>query len=773
MAQKPPPAPSSSSLPRLPGVVAWTECVALGGGRWALTLYFDLPPVPEGTEMAPPSPACLVLERADGIGRPPVALSDLRWAVPGQSLTATLTLTATGMERATPDDRLRLRADLQDLLGPAGATVLFYLPPEPVPAAARTRDIDYLVKDYNAFRSLMLRRLRADQPGWTDASPADPGIMVVEALAYTADYLSLYQDAVGVEAQLATARLRRSLARHARLLGVRLREGCVARGWVRLRVNRGFTLPADTILMAAPGLERVEALESHRWRHALERGHPAFTTLAGLDLEPALNLLSLADGSGVAVARGARHARLSLEPAAVSLLERAAAVGAGGDWTLPGALLGMEAPDGQAHLVRVTGLERLRTPSSGNGILVELAWHPDDALPFPLLAMQDGRRGFAYGNIALCQGGCWEAASLAPVPDEGVYRPALPWTSLVAAPCLPGPGAPVSAASLLAVDVDTARFGLRLTDDLGRDWTITPDLLCSGPDDRHVVAEREEDGTVTLRFGDGVNGRRPAPGTRFAVRGQLANKPSAVIRRDGVGTLVVPAALDEGRLRQDLAGLGNPVPIRAALAPESMEVARRRAARARPLLVTCAQPDDYAAAALSVSGIAEAVALPLALPAGPGVTVHVRAAGSLWVPGPLLDRVRNHLEERRLAGHRLVVVGPKLAPLLVGLEVVARDRMPASLLRAALSAAFASEGDGFFAPDRQAFGRPLYASALVASAMAVPGVAEARVTDLRRRGVPRGHVPAALLPAPGELVLVAGGGEEGGGLDIRIVGGAG
>ncbi len=771
MVHKPVPALPSSPVPRLPGVVAWTECVALGGGRWALTLYFDLPPPEAGMEMEAPPLSCLTLERADGTGRPPVALTDLRWTVPGQALAATLVLSATGMERSMLDDRLRLRADLPALLGPVGATVLFYLPPELVPGPELTRDIDYLVKDYNGFRSMMLRRLRADQPAWTDASPADPGVMVVEALAYTADYLSLYQDAVGVEAHLATARLRRSLARHARLLGVRLREGCVARGWVRIRVNRGFTLPADTILMVAPGLERVEALDGHRWRHALERGHQAFTTLGNLALEPALNLLSLADVRGVAVARGARHARLSLDTASLALLERAAAGGASGNWTLPGALLGLEAPDGQAHLVRITGLERLRTPPGGNGILVELAWHAEDALPFTLPAMQDGRRAFAYGNIALCQGGYWEAASLPPVPDEGPYRPGLPWTSLVAAPCLPLPGAPVSAASLLSVDADTARFGLRLTDDLGRPWTIVPDLLCSGPDDRHVVAEREEDGAVTLRFGDGVNGRLPAPGTRFAVQGQLAAQPSPVIRRDGVGTLVAPAGLDEGRLRQDLAGLGNPVPIRAALAPEPMEAARRRVARTRPFLLTCAQPDDYVAAALSVPGIAEAVALPLAPPAGPGVTVHVRATGSLWVPGPLLDRVRIYLEERRLAGHRLDVVGPKLAPLLVGLEVVAHNRMPASLLRAALAAAFASDGDGFFAPDRQVFGRPLYASALVARAMAVSGVAGARVTDLRRRGVPPGVVPAALIPAPGELVLVAGGGEEGGGLDIRIVGG--
>ena len=74
----------------------------------------------------------------------------------------------------------------------------------------------YAVKDYPGFLGLMLNRLRLTLPGWQEQSPADMGMMLVELLAYAADYLSYDQDAVATEAYLGTARRRISARRHAR-----------------------------------------------------------------------------------------------------------------------------------------------------------------------------------------------------------------------------------------------------------------------------------------------------------------------------------------------------------------------------------------------------------------------------------------------------------------------------------------------------------------------------------------------------------------------------
>src|SRR5260370_4987528 len=69
------------------------------------------------------------------------------------------------------------------------------------PPPQRTQpDIDYLAKDYESFRDLILDRLALIMPEWIDKNASDLGITLVELLAYAGDYLSYYQDAVATEA---------------------------------------------------------------------------------------------------------------------------------------------------------------------------------------------------------------------------------------------------------------------------------------------------------------------------------------------------------------------------------------------------------------------------------------------------------------------------------------------------------------------------------------------------------------------------------------------
>jgi predicted phage baseplate assembly protein len=101
-------------------------------------------------------------------------------------------------------------------------------PPELVAAP----EINYLAKDYASFRQLILDRLSAIMPDWTERHIPDIGVTLVELFAYVGDYLSYYQDAVATEAYLDTARRRISVRRHTRLVDYTLHEGCNARAWV-------------------------------------------------------------------------------------------------------------------------------------------------------------------------------------------------------------------------------------------------------------------------------------------------------------------------------------------------------------------------------------------------------------------------------------------------------------------------------------------------------------------------------------------------------------
>lgn len=120
------------------------------------------------------------------------------------------------------------------------------VPPEP--------RLDYLAKDYDSFRRLMLDHMAQRVPGFTERNPADFTVALIETLAYVGDHLSYTQDAVATEAYLGTARRRSSLRRHARLLDYAVHDGCNARCFVTLDVGTaadGAVLPAGSVLLAS------------------------------------------------------------------------------------------------------------------------------------------------------------------------------------------------------------------------------------------------------------------------------------------------------------------------------------------------------------------------------------------------------------------------------------------------------------------------------------------------------------------------------------------
>ena len=141
--------------------------------------------------------------------------------------------------------------------------------------------IDYLAKDYQGFRRLMLDRLSLLVPGWTERSAADLGVALVELLAYAADKLSYRQDVIASEAYLATAR-QRSLGAPARPPGRLLHARGLQRP--RLRALRGDgpgrrvaathaaadarARPADRRRARQPGAAR----RHRRWRARLRDG---------------------------------------------------------------------------------------------------------------------------------------------------------------------------------------------------------------------------------------------------------------------------------------------------------------------------------------------------------------------------------------------------------------------------------------------------------------------------------------------------------------------
>ncbi|GLH74143.1 hypothetical protein GETHLI_26450 [Geothrix limicola] len=270
------------------------------------------------------------------------------------------------------------------------------LPPEP--------DLNYLAKDYESFRQLILDRLNLLMPDWQERHVPDLGITLVELLAYTGDYLSYYQDAVGTEAYLGTARQRISVRRHGRLVDYRLHEGCNARAWVCVSTNTDVTVdPAQLFFITkveglvlsegkllAPTDLQDAALSAYEAFEPLV--DPSVTSLAFWATHDEIPFYTWGDEL-CCLPKGSTEATLLDEISITSTdgavsTSRALHLQVGDDLLLEEVLgpdTGNPADADPTHrcVVRLTRVVQDVDPVYGRMVL-NIAWSPQDALPFPL-----------------------------------------------------------------------------------------------------------------------------------------------------------------------------------------------------------------------------------------------------------------------------------------------------------------------------------------------------------------------------------------------------
>ncbi|MFJ2554460.1 MULTISPECIES: putative baseplate assembly protein [unclassified Streptomyces] len=129
--------------------------------------------------------------------------------------------------------------------------------PHPGPGIGAAPLIDYVARDYDSIRKVILDRLALTTPGWVERNAADLGTTLVELLAHTADVISYQQDAVATEAYLDTARRRVSVRRHVRLIDYPMHDGVNARAFVAVETVRELALAPGTFRFAAVDVRRL------------------------------------------------------------------------------------------------------------------------------------------------------------------------------------------------------------------------------------------------------------------------------------------------------------------------------------------------------------------------------------------------------------------------------------------------------------------------------------------------------------------------------------
>jgi hypothetical protein len=641
--------------------------------------------------------------------------------------------------------------------------------------------IDYLAKDYASFRRLMLDRLAVTVPDWQERNPADIGILLVEIMAYAADHLSYYQDAVATEAYLGTARKRVSVRRHTRMLDYFMHDGCNARAWVVLDVKTeadGCILPGavnsvnrqeykpGTRFLTKINLTRIQdeknqlsvGIKTDKYQELLNQQPQIFESLHDITLYAECSLIHFYtwDNEQCLLPKGATQATLDccdkpqldkqLTPRRVVIFEEVKNPENGDR---------IDIDPSHRHAVRLTKVTKTIDALNDDRKLLSVEWEPEDALPFDLWISNLDSKGSQIENISVVRGNvvlvdhgrtigddAEDVGDLGTVPFKTSYRPRLQFGPLTQQGYLRDRhdlwvtfDSQASATSVMNWEMRNVRPSISIWERGKREipWFTQQDLLNSDRFSREFVVETEDDGGTYLRFGDNQLGKRPTPGKSFQA-----------IYRIGNGKLGNVGAKTISHVVTDIDGINevyNPLPAVGGTEPEAIEKVRLDAPQAFRTQQRAVTESDYANVAQLYTGVKKAIANRRWT--GSWYTIFITVDREQGLPvnedETFKDNLRNFLESYRLAGHDIEIEGPRFVPLDMAMTVhLLPDYFRSSVKTALLeifSGSVLSNGQlGFFHPDKFTFGQPVYLSQVITTAMQIPGIRSVELTKFQRWG---------------------------------------
>jgi hypothetical protein len=653
--------------------------------------------------------------------------------------------------------------------------------------------VDYMARDYASFRQALLDLIPTIHPEWIEQNPADVGIALVELMAYVADHLSYYQDAVANEAFLETARQRISVRRHARLIDYAMHDGASARAFVHVRIGdptdpnpaspavpvvahvRDGTQILTRIVRRVPstggneppGIESVD-------EEALAAAEMVFEVFGGAPdtrLDSRHNELPLYDWgrADCCLPKGATRADVIGD--ATKLVD--------GDLLLLEEVLDAEtrvaadADREHRQVVRVRKTERIADPLQPALTLTRITWDAEDALAFPLCVSAGEppwpHFSVARGNILFCDQGRtideeWHPVQPAPgsaapstiAPRAGRgYRFALQHAPLSFRVADENDRAR-SVAAIRPTRAHEAKPQLALevkTGDELQAWTWQPTLLESSVTDSDYIVETDDDGRAIIRFGNGTSGMALPDGAYVRAKYRVGSGSRGNVAAGALRHLVRRGDDDFGAA--NILEVRNPLAAWGGVAPEDVtEVKLTAPALLHARTERAVTPEDYAKAAREHDEVSGAMAAFRWTGTWHTVLLTVDPKGRNGLSPELQDRVREHVQRYTQIGYDLEIDPPDYVPVDLELEIcVAPGHFRGDVERAVQHVLRSSSG-GFFHADRFSFGRPLYLSEVYAAVTNVAGVSSAVVTKFQRLGdAAAGELEAGVIGVRGTEIL--------------------
>lgn len=244
-------------------------------------------------------------------------------------------------------------------------------------------------------------------------------------------------------------------------------------------------------------------------------------------------------------------------------------------------------------------------------------------------------------------------------------------------------------------------------------WIEVESLADSGPDDRHYATRIDEDQLMSVVFGDGVHGAKPATG-RDNIRAEYRTGIGAQSNVGSGEIQVLAAAPDFLKLTR------NPLPAAGGADRETPDQLKEAAPITVRTMDRAVSAGDFQELALSYAGISKARASWVRIQGRNSIRLVVATVGGKPLNAPLRTSLAAFLDARRAPGNPVVIADYQAFPVRLELEVSVLPEFAQAGTRARVLAALG--GEGFFHLDRRGLGDDLYLSDVYATVEAIEGV---------------------------------------------------
>jgi hypothetical protein len=586
-----------------------------------------------------------------------------------------------------------------------------------IPTGINVPPIDYTSRDYASLVNDLLTLIPSYIPEWTDRSPGDFGIVLIEAFSYMGDILNFYSDRIANEAYIATAQQRQSVLNLASLLDY------TPHGSVAAQAQLQFTLTSPSAPVLIPSGTQVATLNTIP---------VVFETSSDLWIFGD-GISKVAPPGGPAISNGAAGQQIVLQTAdpnppytpwyiyngSVNQIVQVAPPGANPTWTTwtlaPGNSFTGVASTATVYTIVNGNIVQFGDGVHGaipqNGYQIQVSYQPGPPNTYTGIVWALNGQSVNGEGLGIADGTPLQKYTLfnTPVVDGSV-----------------------------AVFVDQGQGPAQ--------WTYKPRMVDALSSDQAFTLSTDANGVVTIGFGDNVNGQIPPPGALITADYMMGG---------GSTGNVAANTLTQLQSGPTISSVTNPSPATAGADIETTDHIRIHA----PLSVTAINRavtlNDFAALSLNIPSIAKAAASSTAYnavdlyihPAGdffgygndPTATVAaLNAAVNALAPMITNSAYTGFLDDKKMVTTSVVVLPPQYtngtstATGYVPCDVIAVVQVLPQYSNSAITASVTAALKNLFLFSVVDFGYRVSLSSVYHAVMNVEGVDYVTVTQLRR-----------------------------------------